>query len=60
MHSPGDVAFNTPLVTLQPAVPVAATANEYAPVPEPPDAASVRPVKYTPLVVDSATADWFA
>ena len=48
---PGDVAFNTPLVMLHPAVPVVVTANEYAPVPEPPDAARVKPVAYTPLVV---------
>ena len=60
MHSPGEVTFNTPLVMLQPAVPALATANEYAPVPEPPDAASVRPVKNTPLVVDSNTVAWFA
>ena len=48
---PGDVAFNTPLVILHPAVPVVVTANEYAPVPEPPDAARVNPVPNTPLVV---------
>ena len=48
---PGDVAFNTPLVMLHPAVPVVVTENEYAPVPEPPDAARVNPVAYTPLVV---------
>ena len=41
---PGDAAFNTPLVMLQPAVPTLATVNEYAPVPEPPEAVSVRPV----------------
>ena len=55
VHSPGEVAFRTPLVMLQPAVPVAVTANEYPPVPEPPDAARVRPVKYTPVVVDNTT-----
>ena len=52
---PGDVALNTPLVMLQPAVPALATANEYAPVPEPPEAAKVKPVAYTPLVVDNTT-----
>ena len=51
MQVPGDVAFNTPLVMLHPAVPVVVTANEYAPVPEPPDATRVNPVSNTPLVV---------
>jgi hypothetical protein len=53
---PGEVAFNTPLVMLHPAVPVEVTANEYAPVPKPPEAARVKPVAYTPLVVDNTTA----
>ena len=48
---PGDVAFNTPLVMLHPAVPTVVTANEYAPVPEPPVATRVNPVPNTPLVV---------
>ena len=55
MQGPGDAEFNTPLVMPQPAVPAVVTANEYPPVPEPPDAASVRPVKYTPVVVDNTT-----
>jgi hypothetical protein len=53
---PADVAFNTPLVMLHPAVPTVVTANEYAPVPEPPEAARVNPVAYTPLTVVSNTA----
>ena len=55
VHAPGDVAFSTPLVMLHPAVPVVVTENEYAPVPEPPDATRVNPVPNTPLVVDRET-----
>ena len=57
---PGEVAFSTPLVMLQPAVPTLATANEYAPVPEPPDAVRVRPVAYTPLIEVNTTVAWLA
>ena len=56
MQVPGDVAFNTPLVMLHPAVPVVVTANEYAPFPEPPDATRVNPVSNTPLVVVRETS----
>jgi hypothetical protein len=54
---PGDAAFNTPLVMLQPAVPVEITANEYVPGPEPPEASRFKPVAYTPFVVVKDTAD---
>jgi hypothetical protein len=36
---------------LHPAVPTVDTANEYSPVPDPPDAPRVKTVPYTPLVV---------
>jgi hypothetical protein len=52
---PADVAFKTPLVMLQPAVPTVVTANEYVPVPEPPDTPRVNPVAYTPFVVVNRT-----
>lgn len=60
VHVPGDVAFKMPLTMPHPAVPVEITVNEYPPLPEPPVAASVSPVAYTPFVVVSDTADCVA
>ena len=57
VHVPGDDAFKMPLAMPHPAVPVEITANEYPPLPVPPDAASVSPVAYTPFTVVNDTAD---
>ena len=57
MQVPVAVAFKTPPMMLQPAVPAEITANEYAPGPEPPEASRFKPVAYTPFVVVKDTAD---
>jgi hypothetical protein len=52
---PVAVAFKTPPMMLQPAVPAEITANEYKPEPDPPEAERVKPVAYTPLNVVNET-----
>jgi hypothetical protein len=44
VHVPGEVDVSAPAVIEHPAVPALVTAYEYAPVPEPPDAARVSGV----------------
>jgi hypothetical protein len=53
VHVPALVAFKTPDVMEQPAVPAVATEYVTAPAPPPPDEANERPDPYVPLVLVS-------
>jgi hypothetical protein len=57
VHVPVLVAFNTPVVIEQPAVPTVVTAYVTAPVPPPPAEVNVRPVPKLPFTLVSVSAD---